>query len=75
MSLERKDVRGKIDPDLHEALLAICDAKGITQAEFVEALVVPEIKRLIHEAHDIASRTRSPGTSGKNRESPGKHGR
>lgn len=71
MSLERQDVRAKLDADMHEALTAICDAKGITHGEFIESLVVPEIKRLIHEASVITERLRSPGTTGKNREKPG----
>lgn len=76
MTLERQDVRGKIDADLHEALLAICEAKGITQAEFIESLVVPEIKRLIHEATVIADRVRHIPAAGNNRVfqgRPGKH--
>jgi hypothetical protein len=75
VSLERQDVRAKLDPDMHEALVAICDAKGLTVGEFIEGLLVPEIKRLLHEAHCIASRTRGPGTTGKNREQPGIDGR
>jgi hypothetical protein len=71
MSLERVDVRAKLDPDMHEALVAICDAKGLTHGQFIEDLLVPEIKRLVHEANLIADRLRGPGTTGKNRELPG----
>jgi len=67
MSLERVDVRAKLDPDVHEALVAICDAKGLTLGEFVEALLVPEIKRLVHEANVITERLRISGTNGKSR--------
>ncbi|MHB8815462.1 MAG: hypothetical protein ACYDAE_19635 [Steroidobacteraceae bacterium] len=72
MSLERQDIRGKLDPDMHRALQAICDARGITMAEFIEALLVPEIRRLVHEAHAIAARTPGPG---KKRDAPGAAGR
>jgi hypothetical protein len=75
MSLERQDVRAKLDPDVHEALVAICDAKGLTVAEFVEALLEPEIRRLVHESHCIASKTQGLGIAGKNRETPGNTGR
>jgi len=71
MSLERQDVRSKLDPDKKRDLQAICDAKGITEAEFIENLLVPEIDRLIREAHAIASRTARAGITGKNREQPG----
>lgn len=75
MSLDRVDVRAKVDPDMHEALLAICDAKGVTLGEFIEALLVPEIKRLVHEANVISERLRSIPASGKNREAPGSSGK
>lgn len=74
MSLERQDVRAKLDPDMHEALTAICDAKGLTVGEFVENLLVPEIKRLVHEASVITERLRVSGGTGKNREKPGNSG-
>jgi hypothetical protein len=67
MSLDRVDVRAKLDPDMHEALLAICDAKGVTLGEFIEALLVPEIRRLVHEATVISDKCDAfphPGTVG-----------
>jgi hypothetical protein len=75
MSLERVDVRAKVDADVHEALVAICDAKGVTLGEFIEALLVPEIKRLVHEATVISDKLRGISGSGNNRESPGASGK
>jgi hypothetical protein len=75
MSLERQDVRAKLDADVHEALVAICDAKGVTLGEFVEALLVPEIKRLVHEATVISDKLRSISGAGNNRESSGASGK
>lgn len=74
MSLERQDVRAKLDADVYEALTAILDAKGLTQGEFIESLLVPEIKRLVHEASVITERLRSPGGTGRSREKPGNSG-
>ena len=54
MSLERKDVRGYLDADLHAALIAICEADGITSAEFIERLLVPVIQKRIHDAITLA---------------------
>lgn len=71
MSLERQDIRAKLDPDMKRALQAICDAKGITEAEFIENLLVPEITRLVHEASVITDRLHGRGQPGKNREKPG----
>ena len=42
MSLDRQDVRCRLDADKHAALVAICNARGLTVAEFVEALLLPE---------------------------------
>ncbi len=67
MSLERQDVRAKLDPDMYEALKAILEAKGLTQGEFIENLLVPEIKRLVHEATLIVDRLRVSGQNGRNR--------
>jgi hypothetical protein len=75
MSLERQDVRGKLDPDMYEALQAILDAKGLTQCEFIESLLVPEIKRLVHEANLIADRLRNPRGNGRTRAQPGTSGK
>lgn len=74
MSLERKDVRFKLDADMHEALVAICEAKGLDIAKFIEALLVAEIQRLTHEASVITDRIRGQGTAGRARGPFGKNG-
>lgn len=65
MSLERKDVRFKLDPQVHAALtvLAECAIKDI--GEFVESIVISEVQRRVHEASVIAQRTAGLGISGK----------
>ena len=68
MSLERKDIRAKVDADVHESLRAICTARGIEIADFVEALVVPEVRRLIHEANLIVASLPRSGKNGPHRE-------
>ena len=66
MSLERKDVRAYLDADIHQALTTICNARNTTVADFIEALLVPEIRRVVHEARLIADSLRG---SGKDRKS------
>ena len=61
MSLERKDIRAYIDPDVHQALVAICDTDGITIADFIEALVVPVVRRRVHDVSVLADRFRRAG--------------
>jgi hypothetical protein len=68
MSLERKDVRAYLDPDDHRALVAICNIDGTTISEFIESLIVPVIRKRVHDAVLLAQEFRREGTSGKGRE-------
>ena len=68
MSLERHDVRAKLDPVDHAALVVICDLDGVTIAEFIERLPVPVIHKRVHDANLLASRFPQPGISGSGRE-------
>lgn len=68
MSLERKDVRFKLDPEQHAALAVLADVEGCEIAELVERMVWKEVMRRVHEATVIATRTSSLGISGKTRD-------
>lgn len=70
MSLERQNVNAKLDPEMHRALKAICDAEGVTMAEFIERVLVPVITRRVHEARLIAEAVDGPSFSGNRRQSP-----
>ena len=71
MSLERKDVRAKLDPADHAGLQLLAKVKGITDAELVEQILAPEIRRRIHEATVIAAEATVAGITGSIREKPG----
>ena len=64
MSLERQDARTKLDPDVHAALVAICDVDGVTIAEYIERLLVPVIAARIRDATVLAARLTALGISG-----------
>lgn len=68
MSLDRKDIRAKLDPAIHEALIAICEADGLDIGEFIEATIEHIVRKRVHDAHTIASRTASLGKTGRARE-------
>jgi predicted HicB family RNase H-like nuclease len=68
MSLERKDIRAKLDPDMHEALAALCEAEEIDLGEFVERELVRVIKQRVHAATVIVERLARRGKPGSNRE-------
>jgi hypothetical protein len=71
MSLERKDVRTKLDDPYHKALSGLADADRIEISEWVERLIVREIDRIAHESRLKAEATAHLGKSGNNRDGQG----
>ena len=56
--LELKDVRFKLDPDMHTALTVLSDVES-------QDIVECEIKRRIHVAKVVASKLERAGIAGK----------
>ena len=75
MALERKDVRFKVAPDMHQALTVLAEIAQVDIGEFVELIVQREVIRRVHEASVIADRTSRLGITGINRESQGVTGK
>jgi hypothetical protein len=71
MSLERRDIRAKLDPDMHEALAVLADIDQIDIGEFIERELVKVIRERVHGAIETAERTAHLGINGKVRELPG----
>jgi hypothetical protein len=71
MSLERKDIRAKLDANMHRALTIICEADHMDINDWVEQLIVLEVRRRVHEAQSIAAETESLGITGTQREFTG----
>lgn len=74
MSLERKDIRAKLDPDLHQALTVLCEVDDCDLGEFIEREIVRVILKRVHGASLIAERTAHLGINGSAREKPGTSG-
>lgn len=74
MALDRKDIRAKLDPDMHAALSVLCDVDGCDLGEFIEREIVRVIVKRVHGASVIAERTKGLGFSGNGRESQGTSG-
>lgn len=68
MSLERKDVRFKLDPDWHSALSELAQIAGVDINDLCETVITEYIRRRVHEANLVAERTRRLGISGIGRE-------
>lgn len=75
MALERKDVRFKLAPDLHQALTVLAEIAQVDIGEFVEMVVQREVIKRVHDATVIADRTSRLGISGNSRESQGVTGK
>lgn len=71
MTLERKDVRFKLAPDVHGALAVLAECAQVDIGEFCELLIQREVLRRVHEASVIADRATRLGIIGKDREQPG----
>jgi hypothetical protein len=72
MSLERKDVRFKLDHDVHAALKAIAEQDGVDMGEWIEALLKPAVDKRVRDAIELADRLQRVGITGSGRESGGK---
>ena len=78
MSIERKDVRFKLDPDVHADLVDLCDVDGVDLAEFCERVVREAVRSRVHAATVLADRVARRGKTGNARErdpAPGDAGR
>jgi hypothetical protein len=64
MSLDRKDIRAKLDPEIHEALVVICDADQVDIGAFIEREIETIVRKRVHDAQVIASRVAPLGIAG-----------
>lgn len=71
MAIERKDVRAKLDDDMHIALKAICDLDGVDMGEYIEQLLVPVIQKRVHDAMVLAEKLQRLGIAGSKQRGPG----
>lgn len=75
MSLERKDFRGKLDPAWHDLMHAVAESEGKADGEWIEELVLRELRQRVHVANVVAEAAARVGISGIGRERRGKAGR
>lgn len=74
MSLDRKDLRLKLDPDVHAALDACADVDRLQLAELAEQVIAEYVRRRVHEANVLAARTARLGFTGNRRAPAGTSG-
>jgi ABC-type maltose transport system permease subunit len=65
-------VRAYLDADLHEALKIFADIDGVTEADFIERIVVPILRRRIADATVAAELLARAGITRTGPDKPGK---
>ena len=65
MSLDRKDLRIKLNPDDHAGLTLLAQADDMELAELAESIIVRVVRRRVHAAMVIASEAQRLGIAGK----------
>lgn len=75
MSLDRKDIRAKLDPEWHEALVKICARDGIDVGEFIEREIERVLSERIHGWILDSQVMEGLGITGKLRDKPGISGK
>lgn len=71
MGLPRKDIRLKLDHDMHAACKAIAEAADLDPAEWCEQVIVDVIVKRVHAANLLVLKLEASGSLGKFREDPG----
>ena len=69
MALERKDLRLKLDCEIHSALNVLSDVDGVLLSELAEQVITEYVRRRIHDATVVAEKTARLGISGNGGES------
>lgn len=64
MSLDRKDLRIKLDQDDHTGLTLLAESEGRELADWAERVLVREIRRRVHAAMVLAKKAERLGIAG-----------
>lgn len=70
--LERKDVRIKLDHDIHAACKAVAETEGMEIGEWVETVISAVVIKRVHSASLVVERLTASGSIGTFGEGPGK---
>lgn len=71
MSLPRKDVRVFLDPEVHAALKVIAASKDMGLGDYIEQMVVPHVRAVVHDVTVMAEQFQRSGIA---RSAPEQHG-
>ena len=71
MAAPRKDVKVYFDAEMHAAIRAICDRKGLGLGEYIESLVVPHVNSFVEDVTVLHAEFLRSGIVRDGKESPG----
>jgi hypothetical protein len=71
MSAPRKDVKVYLDDEVHAALRAIAQSKDMGLGEYIESIVAPHVKAVVHDVMVLADEFRRAGIARNGQESQG----
>lgn len=74
MSLDRKDLRLKLDAETHAALSLLADADDVDLSVWAERVLVAEVRKRLHAAMVVAKRAERLGIAGIARDCAGTSG-
>jgi len=68
VSLDRKDLRLKLHPDVHAGLDVLAEVGGLQLSELAEQIIEQAVRERIHAATVVADRAKRLGIAGSGRE-------
>lgn len=71
MTAPRKDVKVYLDDEVHAALRAIAQSKDMGLGEYIEGLVAPHVRALVHDTMVLAGQFLRSGIVRDGQEWPG----
>lgn len=64
MSLDRKDLRVKLDAEVHAQLVAVAEVDQVDMAEYVERLIAADVAHRFHKATLLVQKAARLGLAG-----------
>jgi hypothetical protein len=71
MTAPRKDVKIYLDDEVHAALKAICASKDVGLGEYIEQIIRPHVRSVVHDVMVLAAEFQRSGIARDSQESPG----
>ena len=71
MTVPRKDIKVYFDDEVHAALKAIAASKDVGLGDYIESIVAPHVRAVVHDVMVLADEFLRSGIARNGQESPG----